>query len=321
MKRTILRTLAAILSMSIGGLAKPAHGQSAEPYRVGPGDVLSVTFWQQPTLNQAGVLVRQDGMIALPVIGELEVSGLTLEEASDRIVDRISRYIPSISQALVQVVTFNAREIIVTGQVKGAGQFTFEVLPNLWGAIRRAGGPTEDADLAKVTVLEPSGVSTVVDLKSLIAQGRAESLPPLASGTTVDVPRRLEFMPPDVYGTQRGDTKPVVYVTGQVVQPGPKPIEGTVYIYDALALAGGFGPEANPSRVQVISKGARGPVTKTFNLSSGAADRTGMTYRIQNEDMIIVDRRGGGIWASVRDVVTVVTSVSTIVLLVDRFNR
>lgn len=295
-------------------------GQQPDTYRIGRGDVLSIAYWQQPDLNQS-VQVRQDGKIAVHVIGEIEVAGLTTEEAADLIVQRISRYIRGISQALVEVVAFNAYEIFLTGQVKSVGRLTFETLPNLWEAIRQAGGPADEADLSKVAVVEPTGTSRVIDLKSLLAQGKAESLPPLSNGTTVNVPKRLDFLPPDIYGTQTLNLKPVVYVTGQVVQPGPKPIEGNVYIYDALALAGGVGPEANLSKVKVISKAAGGPVSQTLNLSSGASDRTAMNYQVRYEDMIVVERKGGSFWSTFRDVATAVTTISTVVLLVDRFNN
>jgi len=321
MTRILPRWLAAVGVLAVGLAPERSAGQQPQAYRIGAGDVVSITFWQQPNLNQAAVLVRQDGIIAVPVIGEIDVAGLTPEEVSDRIVQRISRYIGEISQALVQVVAFNAREIFVTGQVNLPGRHTFEVLPDLWTAIRRAGGPTESADLAKVTVVDPTGSSSLVDLKSLLAEGKAETLPVLESGTTVDVPRRLDFLPPDIYGAEARELKPVVYVTGQVVQPGPKPIEGDIYIYDALALAGGLGPGANPSKVQVISKAPGGPVSQTLNLRPEVGNRAGLRYKIRYEDVIIVEPKGGTFWTSFRDAVTVVTSISTVVLLVDRFSR
>jgi len=303
-------------------LAAPlfAQSQPSETYRIGRGDVLAIAFWQQPDLNQT-VQVRQDGKIAVPVIGEIEVLGLTPEEAADLIVERIRRYNREISQALVQVVGFNARKVYLTGQVGQVGRYAFEVLPDLWTVIRQAGGPTEEADLSKVTVVDPRGIAKVIDLKKVLAEGKAETLPPLEDGSTINIPRRADYLPADIFGVQGQDLKPVVYVTGQVLQPGPKAIEGDLSIYDALALAGGVGPEANLAKIKVLSKAAGGPVSQTLNLSAGATDRTAMNYKVRYEDMIMVDRRGGNFWSSFRDIATVLTTISTIVLLADRLTN
>jgi polysaccharide export outer membrane protein len=310
------------LILALGILVSTANGFAATPeaYRIGPDDVLTVSFWQQPDLNQT-VQVRQDGKVALPVIGEMEIAGLTAEEAADRIVDRISRYNRNISQALVQVVGFNARKLFVSGQVGTPGKYAFEVVPDVWNAIRNAGGPTESADLRRVAVVSPSGNVEVVDLAEILAAGKADTLKPLLAGTTVDVPRRMDFLPSETYNFQLTELRPIVYVTGAVLSPGPKPIEGDLYIYDALALAGGVGPEANLKKVKVITKAPNGPVTQTLDLRGGTNDRTSLNYKIRYEDMVIVERRGSGFWGPVRDIAAFAGVISSIILIADRVNR
>ena len=294
-----------------------ASAQQAEPYRIGPEDVLSISFWQRPVLNQT-VQVRQDGRIAVPIIGETEVAGLTAQEVTDRIVDRISRYDREISQALVQVLAYNARKVFVTGQVGTTGKYGYESVPDLWTVLRDAGGPLETADLSRVRVIQPSGDMEIFDLARILSEGRAETLPDLVSGTTVDVPRRADFLPLETYRLQMQDLQPVVYVTGAVMTPGPKPIEGDVYVYDALALAGGLSPDANVKKVQVISKAPGGPVAQTFDLTPDTKDRSALTYRMRYEDLVIVDRKGEGFFSGVRNIALVLGIVTSSIIIADR---
>jgi polysaccharide export outer membrane protein len=306
-----------LLVCALAGGSQLAGAQEQQTYRIGRGDILTISFWQQPDLNTTAQ-VRQDGIIAVPVIGEIEVAGLTPEEAADLIVQRISRYNREISQALVQVVGFNARKVFVTGQVGQPGRYTFERIPDLWTVLRQAGGPSEDADLSKVTVVDPRGVAQVVDLKKILAEGKAETLAPLEDGTTINVPRRAVYLPTDIFAVQDQDLKPVVYVTGQVLQPGPKAIEGKMSIFDAIALAGGTGPQADLSKVKITSKAGGGPLSQTLDLSGKSSDRSAMNYQVHYEDLITVGGKGGNFWSTFRDVATLVTTVSTIVLLADR---
>lgn len=310
----------ALMGLALSLAATQSFAQSTETYRIGPEDVVSISFWQQPELNQT-VQVRQDGKVAIPVIGEMEIAGLTPEEAASRIVDRISRYNRSISQALVQVVAYNSRKVFVTGQVGKPGKYAYEVVPDLWTAIRDAGGPLETSDLSRVTVVSPSGTIKLVDLAKILSEGKADTLSPLIPGTTVDLPRRPDVLATETFTSDASALRPIVFVSGVVLQPGPKKIEGDMYIQDAIAMAGGVGPDADLGKVEVISKAARGPVTQMLNLKADASDRSALNYRIRYEDQVIVGRKGRSVWNSIRDVATVAAAVSSIILLADQLSR
>lgn len=293
--------------------------QDQETYRIGPEDVLSITFWQQPDLNQT-VRVRTDGIVALPVIGETKVAGLTPEEAAERIVSRISRYNRNVSQALVQVMEFNSRRVFVTGMVGTPGRLTYEVVPDLWTVIRDAGGPTQTADLSKVAVVSPSGSTQVVNLSAILASGKADTLKPLLPGTTVDVP--AEVMPNNTYRPAGPDVRdPIVYVTGHVVKPGPVPVKDLMTIYDAIAGAGGLSPTGDLKKVQVVSKGGERSVTHALDLRPGTRSRGGMEYQVQYEDLVIVGAHGEGLSATIRTVAGLAAIVTSVIVVLDYFDR
>jgi polysaccharide export outer membrane protein len=85
---------------------------SADEYIIGPEDVLQISFWQEPTLDQT-VMVRQDGKITLSIIGEITAAGLTSKELAGKIVKDVSLYNKKISQATVTVIGFLSRQVYV----------------------------------------------------------------------------------------------------------------------------------------------------------------------------------------------------------------
>jgi polysaccharide export outer membrane protein len=309
--------LAAITSLVL--ITSAWAQQNTETYRIGPEDVLSITFWQQPDLNQL-VKVRSDGIVALPVIGETRVADLTPEEAADRIVTRISRYNRDISQALVQVQEFNSRKVFVTGNVGTPGRYTYEFIPDLWTIIRDAGGPTEVGDLSQVTVVSPSGSTQKVNLSQILASGQADTLPDLQAGTTVEVP--LERVASDTYRLDENeDRDPIVFVTGGVLTPGPVPIEGQMSIFDAVAKAGGFSPTGDPKKVRIVSKGVDGPVTYNVDLRTDKMSPMLMDYQMHYEDVILVGEKGPSTASIIGTVGVALAGVASLIIVLDYIDR
>lgn len=295
-----------------------AWAQEQEPYRIGPEDVLSITFWQQRDLNQV-VRVRTDGVVALPVIGETKVGGLTTEEAAERIVSRISRYNRNVSQALVQVTEFNSRRVFVSGRVGKPGQLGYENIPDLWTVIRDAGGPMADADLTRVSVVQPTGTIQVINLTSILSAGKADTLPLLLSGTAVDVPAKL--VPGATFPQESaGAREAVVYVTGHVTAPGPVPVKEQMSVHEAIAQAGGIGLDGDLKKVTVLSKASGRPVTHAFDLRPDAKDRGAFDYQMQYEDIVIVGQKGGGFVGTLPALAAVAAIITSVILVVDYFD-
>ena len=294
----------------------------AQEYKVGPEDVIRVTFWQQPELNTVAK-VTQDGKISLPVIGEVQTSGLTTEELSNTILEKISFYNRNISQATVTVIEYNSLKVFIQGQVLNAGKYTFEVIPNVWDLIREAGGPSQSADLSRVEIIRgtgsESGKSEIVNLKRLQEKGELDKLPHLKPGDVVNIPRLPLGIQTDNLSGPAYTGKNVFYVYGEVARLGMLPFETTVDVLEGLILAGGPTPLANLQKVKVVVKSSANSQVFTLNMEEYTKQGTPRRFILHPEDTIIISARKsnifGAIWGGFRDVIPLVGAVASLILL------
>ena len=157
-------------------------------YRLGPKDVLSIGVWGQPDLQAQQITVLPDGTIFFPLIGQVEVEGMSVKDVQNTITEKLSTYLvnPQVSVVVVETRTI---QIKVVGEVNRPGIFHLE--PNSFAAdaIAMAGGPTYKADLAKVVVSSPD------QREEIIALGKGNKFndnpaigPKMEEGLTVYVP-------------------------------------------------------------------------------------------------------------------------------------
>lgn len=299
-----------------------AAGQ-AEEYEIGPGDVLQISYWQQPELDQMAT-VRDDGKITLAVIGETQAAGLTAARLEQLIVERISRVNKSISQVVITVTEYRSRNIFVGGHVAHSGLLYFETIPDLWEVIKLAGGPTEEADISEVVVLRSGaagGGVIHVDIAGILATGDLDRLPKLASGYSVTVPRLPVGLLPERF-VDSATRKKAFYIYGNVASPGRHAMESEIDLLEALVISGGSGPGADLSKVRIVSKGIDHPVVRIVNLEQYSETGGPYLYHIQREDAIFIPtkKRGffSGTWGIARDILALGGTISSLILILTR---
>jgi len=224
------------------GLSQPAAGD--KDYRFKVGDRLSLTVPDRPGLSQE-LRIDEDGMIAIPLVGTVEVVGLTEREAEGKIYEALHSLYPSIARNEIAVEALKAYVVYVTGEVSKPGRYTFTDRPNLWEAIREAGGPTARAQLSGVQVVEDEtrgATSRVVDVQSALDMGSVDALPTLHDADTVVIPAQGEE-----YTGSFG-----VNVYGAVLKPGVYRLQGRQDLASAVLLAGGPTDRADLDEVRII---------------------------------------------------------------------
>ncbi len=322
MKR--LRTIGLAL-IAISFLLFDPATLSAQDYTIGPEDVLSVSFWQDPSLNQT-VTVRQDGKITLSVIGEITAAGLTPTQLAQKIGDQVSRYNKEISQATVEVLQYNSQKVFITGAVRNPGKYAFEVMPNAFELIKEAGGVTEFGDLSNVVIVRGSvneGEILHVNLSEIIAQGDESKYPELFPRDIVEVKRAPSEEGPGLPTAAAGMRKSIVYVIGRVGNPGSINLEPGMEVLDAISLTGGPTADADLSKVRIYNKQDRYSNVITVDLDKRTKKGTPPHYKLKPEDTIYIPQESGGFWNTwgrMRDFVAIFGTLVSTYLLVDRIS-
>lgn len=167
--------------------ARPANAISE--YLIGPEDVLEVVVWKNADLSKT-VSVRPDGMITLPLIGELRAGGLTAEDVRAEIRSRLEKYkeTPEVSVTVADIRSYN---LFILGEVRTPGRYQVKTSTTLLQALALAGGFTEFADTNGIVVVRRDTRERTskeerirVRYKDLIQRGDVA----LSPGDTVIVP-------------------------------------------------------------------------------------------------------------------------------------
>jgi polysaccharide export outer membrane protein len=128
-----------------------AAGTATDSYVIGASDVLTVTVWKEPTLS-GSLLVRPDGMISLPLLGDIQASGMTPLQLADQIEAKLKKFMqdPKVSVVLTQI---HSKIIYLLGEVEKKGPVEMTPGMTLLEAISSAGGLTEFANSKKIYIL------------------------------------------------------------------------------------------------------------------------------------------------------------------------
>lgn len=134
---------------------------SAEPtYLLGPEDVLKVAVWKDEHLTQETV-VRPDGMITFPLIGDVVASGRTVDDVRNEIARRLVKFIPN-PNVTVTVLKVLSYRIYVLGRVNKPGEYQVGHHTDVLQALSMAGGLTPYAAENDIKVIRRNGVDEQV---------------------------------------------------------------------------------------------------------------------------------------------------------------
>ena len=161
----VVRWLGAwVVGLSAALALMSASAQAAVEYRLGPEDVLRISVWKDETLNQE-VVVRPDGMISFPLVGDVLAEGRTVEELKKELAIRLGSYVqePVLS---ITVMKVNSYHIFVIGRVNHPGEFVVGRPTDVMQALSLAGGLTPYAAANQIKVLRRErGAETIYPFK------------------------------------------------------------------------------------------------------------------------------------------------------------
>jgi len=246
-------SLALVAACAAAGLISlPARAQPAAPasaaaeYKLGSGDVLRVSVYQNPDLTLE-TRVSEAGVLSFPLLGTVRLGGLSVTQAEQLIADGLkSGSFVKNPQVTIVVLQVKGNQASVLGQVNRPGRFPIEVADmRLTDLLANAGGVA--ANGAEVLVL--SGLRNgqpfrlEIDLPAVFAPGGRAQDVLIQNGDVLWV-----------------DRAPMVYIYGEVQRPGPMRLERSMTVMQSLATGGGLNQRGTEKGIRVHRKGADGKV-------------------------------------------------------------
>jgi polysaccharide export outer membrane protein len=137
---------------------KSAPGVRPDSYIIGAEDVITVYVWKEPDMTKT-IPVRPDGMISLPLVGEVKASGYTPVQLQDVLADAMKKYVsePQVTVVVEKIASLNFN---IVGEVNRPGDYPLTRRVTVLDAIAMAGGFKDFAKTKKVYVLRTSANGT-----------------------------------------------------------------------------------------------------------------------------------------------------------------
>jgi polysaccharide export outer membrane protein len=144
-----------ILFFGSAGLLEAAEteGQvvTKSNFYLGPEDVLEISVWKDEALTKQAV-VRPDGMISFPLVGDIQAQGRTVEELRLAVEDKIKTFVPD-APVTVMVIQVGSPKVFVVGKVARPGVYIMGQTLRVMQVLAMAGGATPFADKDDILII------------------------------------------------------------------------------------------------------------------------------------------------------------------------
>jgi len=155
MQKFIRALLSSVFLLSQPLQFAAAESDTSDAYKIQPGDVLEVSVWNEEGLIRT-VLVRPDGGMSFPLVGDIHAAGESVENLSATITERLSKYIPD-PVVTVSMQQLSGNKIYVVGKVARPGEYVANSYVDVVQAIAMAGGMTPFAAVNKIKIVRRKG--------------------------------------------------------------------------------------------------------------------------------------------------------------------
>ncbi len=249
--RIIFISASVFLVLCAAASAAPAQEDKDYSYNIGAKDLITITVFDVPDLNTT-VRIAEDGSITLPLLGRVEVDGLTRLQLEKKLAGLLEEKYLKNAQVTVFIKEYQSKTVSIIGAVAKPGNYELIGKQTLLQVISSAGGLSDSASDRIIIIRnykDGKSKSLTIPLEDLMVKGDARFNIPLSAGDIVNVP---------------GERFIDVYVFGQVKNPGHIKVKrsGAITLLMVIAQAGGFDDRARKSAVTVTRR-IDGKETKT----------------------------------------------------------
>ncbi len=223
MTRSFFLILAWLTLALVPGMAR---AQAGAEYRLGPGDIVRITVYNNPDLTTEAQITQQ-GRITFPLIGEVQIGGIEKGQAEQIIARRLGEggFVLK-PQVNVLVLGFKSQQISVLGQVNRPGKYPIEQASTLADLLAIAGGIAQSGADTITHITRGADGKTAkreINIDSALRNGEMDKNFPVSNGDIIYVPRA-----------------PLFYIYGEVQRPGAFRLEKDMTLMQALSVGGGL---------------------------------------------------------------------------------
>lgn len=294
----------------------PADGElpeswSSSQYLLGVGDEIQVSVFNAEDYS-GEYSVLPGGVLNIPLVGEIRVTGLTLQQASNAVSARMGEFVRR-PRVTVSLMAARPLQVAIAGEINRPGAYTLSAegedgaaTPTLTQVISQAGGITQSADIRQIQVQRQvgqaegafSGRDRLIDVNlwQLLRAGELNADLPLQHGDRVYIPRALTLAPEEAVELASASFSPdtiTVNVVGEVENPGAIQLSPNTPLNQAILTAGGFNRRARQSSVSLIRLNNNGSVTRqevAIDFEAGIGPENNPSLR--PNDTIVVGTNG-----------------------------
>lgn len=247
------------------------NAATPEDYRLGPGDQLIIDIWGNSEGNYVET-ISPEGRINISQIGPIQLNGLTIKAASEKIRKALvakysgiggSRPTTSVSVTLGRIRTI---QVNVMGEVNTPGTYRLSSFSTVFHALYRAGGVRGNGSLRDIKVIRGSEQIAAVDVYEYLMEGKSETDIALKEGDIIIVPPYVN----------------IATVNGSVKRPMSYELLGGETLSTLLEYAGGFTSDAYPDDFQVIRE--KGEEHQIFTVKAKDKD----SFVMEDGDLVSV---------------------------------
>jgi polysaccharide export outer membrane protein len=159
-KISVVLAVALVFVSAAWAWAQEDKTPAIAPYRIGPGDILSISVWKDEALTQQ-LPVLPDGTLHFPLVGKMQAGGMTTDAFKAALEARITRFVPD-PVLSVSVTQVNSMVFYVIGRVNNPGRQMFNANVTALQALAMAGGPNPFAKRNKIKIFREKGDQTSI---------------------------------------------------------------------------------------------------------------------------------------------------------------
>lgn len=213
-------------------------------YQLGPGDELIIDIWGAAQ-NTYQLEVSPDGMIHIPNIGPINVHGITIDETSKRLKQRLGEIYSGLNPSnpaqkdtymLVTLGQVRSIKVTVLGEAATPGTYTVTSLATVFNALYSAGGPTTSGSFRKIDIIRGDSIIATFDLYDLLINGDQSNNIRLEDQDIIQINPYLNR----------------VEIEGEVKRPAIYEMKDGESLANLIKYAGGFTGNAYTDRIKVI---------------------------------------------------------------------